>query len=47
MVDSDLNIYLYLKSLEVRAHVAEVIRLNPYLHRHQPLDEYAELQLAA
>lgn len=46
MSASDVNIYLYLRELEVRAHVAQVIQLHPNLRAYAPLNDYAELLAA-
>ncbi len=46
MSASDVNIYLYLRELDVRAHVAQVIQLHPNLRAHAPLNDYAQLLAA-
>lgn len=46
MSRSDINIYLYLRELEVRTHVAQVIQLHPKLREYAPLDDYAGLMAA-
>lgn len=46
MSESDINIYLYLRELEVRAHVAQVIQLYPKLRAYAPLNDYVGLMAA-